>query len=176
MHPLIRVLLCAVLLVFDFFFCIFREFKSMANQHSLSNLPEKTIINILSLMDTKEAVKTSVLSKQWRYYWTHIHTLNFNFLDDLTPYDSYDLFVTDVLHHRQNIKLWQNIKLSKLNIKLAVADPPIDEWKQELLILALDYAISHQMEEFELNSNTYRVRDPYSLFDILDELCKYFRD
>ncbi|KAK0595334.1 hypothetical protein LWI29_005659 [Acer saccharum] len=46
----------------------------------LSNLPDPIIHHILSLMNTKYAVQTCVLSKKWRYHWTHIHSLNLKFI------------------------------------------------------------------------------------------------
>ncbi|KAK2634383.1 hypothetical protein Ddye_029175 [Dipteronia dyeriana] len=42
----------------------------------LSNLPEHIIYHILSFMGTEHAVQTSVLSKIWRYDWTHNYNLN----------------------------------------------------------------------------------------------------
>lgn len=37
----------------------------------LSNLPESVIHVILSLIDAKQAVQTSVLSKKWKFRWAH---------------------------------------------------------------------------------------------------------
>ncbi|PWA67296.1 FBD-like protein [Artemisia annua] len=44
----------------------------------LSNLPEKVVSRILSLMPTKLAVQTCILSKRWRYSWTLVHSLDFD--------------------------------------------------------------------------------------------------
>ncbi|KAK0597405.1 hypothetical protein LWI29_024962 [Acer saccharum] len=44
----------------------------------LSSLPNPVIYHILSLMDTKYAVQTCVLSKNWRNHWANIHNLNFD--------------------------------------------------------------------------------------------------
>ncbi|TXG55775.1 hypothetical protein EZV62_017088 [Acer yangbiense] len=41
----------------------------------LSNLPDTIIHEILSQLPTREAVKTCVLSKTWKYHWTHTHAL-----------------------------------------------------------------------------------------------------
>ncbi|KAK4838421.1 hypothetical protein QYF36_013596 [Acer negundo] len=48
-------------------------------QDRLSNLPETLIYHFLSLLETKDAIQTCVLSKTWRYHWTNIHTLYFDF-------------------------------------------------------------------------------------------------
>ncbi|KAI9076742.1 hypothetical protein K1719_041325 [Acacia pycnantha] len=42
---------------------------------SSSELPEKVLSHILSFLPTKEAVRTSVLSKRWEYIWTSIPKL-----------------------------------------------------------------------------------------------------
>ncbi|KAJ0633868.1 putative F-box domain, leucine-rich repeat domain superfamily, F-box-like domain superfamily [Helianthus annuus] len=43
----------------------------------LSMLPEEIVSHILSLMPTKYAVRTSVLSKKWRYVWMSVTNLDF---------------------------------------------------------------------------------------------------
>ncbi|GJU49497.1 ARID DNA-binding domain-containing protein [Tanacetum coccineum] len=48
----------------------------------LISLPEDILSQILSLMLTKFAVRTSILSKRWRYTWALIHSLDF---DDILP-------------------------------------------------------------------------------------------
>ncbi|GKF28001.1 F-box/FBD/LRR-repeat protein-like protein, partial [Tanacetum coccineum] len=44
----------------------------------ISNLPPTIIETILCLLPIQEAVRTSVLSKKWRYNWTKIPKLVFN--------------------------------------------------------------------------------------------------
>lgn len=47
----------------------------------LSSLPQDVLSYILSLMPTKFAVRTSLLSKTWRYTWTFVHNLDFDTID-----------------------------------------------------------------------------------------------
>ncbi|KAF5757119.1 putative F-box domain, leucine-rich repeat domain superfamily, F-box-like domain superfamily [Helianthus annuus] len=42
-------------------------------------LPEDILARILSLMPTKYAVQTSILSKRWRYTWTFVTNLDFDY-------------------------------------------------------------------------------------------------
>ncbi|RDX90523.1 F-box/LRR-repeat protein, partial [Mucuna pruriens] len=50
---------------------------------TMSKLPEPLINHILSFLPTKDAVRTSVLSKKWIFRWTFITKLN---LDDTVFY------------------------------------------------------------------------------------------
>ncbi|MFS7906643.1 putative F-box domain, leucine-rich repeat domain superfamily, F-box-like domain superfamily [Helianthus anomalus] len=45
----------------------------------ITNLPEDLINPILERLPVKDAVRTSVLSKKWRYRWTTMRTLDFHF-------------------------------------------------------------------------------------------------
>ncbi|KAK2405582.1 F-box/FBD/LRR-repeat protein [Trifolium repens] len=52
--------------------------KFSEDEDMISNLPEFIIGHILTLLDTKNAIETSVLSWRWRYMWTFITKLSFN--------------------------------------------------------------------------------------------------
>ncbi|KAM0007023.1 putative F-box domain-containing protein [Helianthus debilis subsp. tardiflorus] len=43
-----------------------------------SRLPEEILSHILSLMPTKYAVRTSILSKRWRYSWMFVTNIDFD--------------------------------------------------------------------------------------------------
>uniref|UniRef100_A0A803LNQ7 F-box domain-containing protein n=2 Tax=Chenopodium quinoa TaxID=63459 RepID=A0A803LNQ7_CHEQI len=43
----------------------------------LSNLPHDIMVHILSLVDIKSAARSSLVSKRWRYVWTHLVNLVF---------------------------------------------------------------------------------------------------
>ncbi|KAJ0807758.1 putative F-box domain-containing protein [Helianthus annuus] len=45
----------------------------------ISNFPEDLINPILERLPVKDAVRTSLLSKRWRYRWTTMRTLDFHF-------------------------------------------------------------------------------------------------
>lgn len=45
----------------------------------ISHLPESIQDRILSFLDLKQAVQTSVLSRSWRYVWRQISSVSFNF-------------------------------------------------------------------------------------------------
>ncbi|KAF3332941.1 F-box protein [Carex littledalei] len=45
----------------------------------ISNLPNEILAHILSFVSTKEAIHTCILSKTWKYIWTAVPTLEFDF-------------------------------------------------------------------------------------------------
>ncbi|KAJ4813136.1 hypothetical protein LUZ62_025702 [Rhynchospora pubera] len=47
----------------------------------ISSMPDPILIEILSLLETHEAVRTCILSKRWTTLWTSLTSLSFNFLD-----------------------------------------------------------------------------------------------
>ncbi|TXG49166.1 hypothetical protein EZV62_025041 [Acer yangbiense] len=106
----------------------------------LSNLPEHIIHHILSFMDTKHAVQTSVLSMIWRYHWTHIYSLNLECRSNRTT--KFKKFVLDVLHHRKPFNL--NGLRFHLNGKKC--------W--DLMRIIPSYALSKSLEELDTNLTT----------------------
>ncbi|KAI3498099.1 hypothetical protein L1887_33846 [Cichorium endivia] len=63
------------------------------NIDRLSCLHEEVLSHILSLMPTKFAVRTSILSKRWRYHWTLVNNLDF---DDIHPVHGLYCFINFV--------------------------------------------------------------------------------
>ncbi|XP_050123084.1 putative F-box/FBD/LRR-repeat protein At4g13965 isoform X3 [Malus sylvestris] len=51
----------------------------------ISQLPDAILVDIISPLRIKEVARTSVLSKRWRYLWTHVTRLNFDHHDGEHP-------------------------------------------------------------------------------------------
>lgn len=54
-----------------------KEHSMNKGRNKLCNLPDIVLQHILSFLGTKDAVRTSVLSKRWLYLWVSMPNLNF---------------------------------------------------------------------------------------------------
>ncbi|KAL4592077.1 hypothetical protein LXL04_005058 [Taraxacum kok-saghyz] len=104
----------------------------------LSNLPEDLKLCILSSLDVKHAVPTSMLSKSWVPLWTRIPVLNFNcFAFGQLP--GFQDFVNKVLYLRD-----QTTKLQRLSLTgIGMCD-------LKFVKNFLDYAFIHSVKELEV--------------------------
>ncbi|PWA74015.1 F-box domain, Leucine-rich repeat domain, L domain-like protein [Artemisia annua] len=84
----------------------------------LSSLPDNIIHKILSTVNMKDVIKTSVLSSRWRYIWTSMPYLNFSnefstwhnqVIGEFFP--KFTQFVEHVLSHRNNQVPVSSVKL-----------------------------------------------------------------
>lgn len=83
------------------------------NVDRLSALPEEVLSHIHSLMPMKLAVRTSILSKRWRYSWTLATNLEFNDIQSIHALDCYYQFVDRAFEHRKT----SQVKLFRLRLE-----------------------------------------------------------
>lgn len=88
-----------------------------ADRDMISNLHESLLTNILSRLSTEDAVRTSILSQDWRYKWTFINKVRIN---DMQPVmvgqrrkDEYVNYVNRVLRLPKNASSF-DIKLQHI--------------------------------------------------------------
>ncbi|XP_074268045.1 F-box/LRR-repeat protein At3g60040-like [Silene latifolia] len=131
----------------------------------ISDLPEFILHIILSIIDTKEAFRASVLSKKWYRVWSSIPVLDFNIkyfkkVKDIDPFyfgggSRYDYIYDDRTVERflgfidttMERYLAQNYRITKLDIVLPYADEEtellVDKW--------IGIAVQNQIQELNIN-------------------------
>ncbi|MFS7990146.1 putative FBD domain, leucine-rich repeat domain superfamily, F-box-like domain superfamily [Helianthus anomalus] len=109
----------------------------------MDSLPEEIRSHILSLMPTKFGVQTSILSKSWRYTWTLVTNLDFDFVDG-----DGDDYALDLVDYTFVNRVFNSHKASKLNIfRLHFGlnqNPNVSHWVDKavkLNVCALDMCV-----------------------------------
>ena len=95
------------------------------NVDRLINLPEEIRSHILSLVPTRFAVRTSVLSKGWRYNWTFVTNFDFH---DFHPVHGLKIFSAFV-NHVLDLSKTADIRLFRLLFnELWVPQSSVSKW------------------------------------------------
>ncbi|XP_059658903.1 F-box/FBD/LRR-repeat protein At1g16930-like [Cornus florida] len=132
----------------------------------INGLPDVVLVSILSLLTMKEAARTSVLSKKWRYLWTHITVLHFD-----APH-----LIDGILLEDKELKVERLLYLSWVNQVLKSNNSPsVDEFRvhfdlDESCSLDIDnwvnFAIEKRVKRLELElSEIWRTSEGYSFPD-----------
>lgn len=104
----------------------------------LSGLPDDVIYNILSFLDTKSAVRTSLLSKAWNKRWTYIHNVNLeNRSRTISNFKNF--VIRHVLYYRKQ----RELKRLSYHLKGAKSEP--------LMRILSVYAIRWGIQELDTN-------------------------
>ncbi|CAN0922761.1 F-box/FBD/LRR-repeat protein At1g78750, partial [Linum grandiflorum] len=122
----------------------------------ISNLPDSIIHHILSFLDTTSAVKTCVLSKQWKCTWKHVDVLNLdlNILANYkTNYSRIETFVDKVLSLRYPFRLSKMLWKSEINDHRSDYVPGS---QFGLLRRVVQYAVSHGAQHFQIRPKICR--------------------
>ncbi|KAK1403015.1 F-box domain-containing protein [Heracleum sosnowskyi] len=126
----------------------------------ISRLPDDLIHKILSFVDAKEAVQTSVFSKRWKLVWTTLPFLNIGEYVNCSPWHSQSNFIYRVLEYRH-----RNSNI--LELSLCVSK---DGLTKGLLKQFLAYAISRNLETLSLVLNCKHMS--YKLSTLSSRLLK----
>lgn len=125
----------------------FRESNPFEVEDRISSLPDTILCSILSFLPTQEAIRTSVLSKKWKYRWTSLSNIT---LDDspLNPYkkgDQYEAqidrfvnFVDGVIFRHDE----SNIEKFCLSFAVPIEQPHVNAW--------ISAVLSHRVQELVL--------------------------
>ncbi|KAK6118713.1 hypothetical protein DH2020_047518 [Rehmannia glutinosa] len=156
----------------------------------IDNLPDDVLIAILSRMSRKEAARTSVLSRKWRYLWLFTSgtlelddksiyssgTLEFvNYKDKLNKIDikrrKFIAYVNRILELHQGLGLdGLIIRFAHLRVRSLSGRRPsyIDNW--------IYFAMQKEVKMFELNFSMSNGYHPYYEFPNVDMLLSRSND
>ncbi|KAG2300968.1 hypothetical protein Bca52824_037440 [Brassica carinata] len=81
----------------------------------ISGLSDELLVKILSFLPTKDAVSTSVLSKQWKFLWMWLPKLEYNDYYTTNPPDTSDFMYRDFID--KNLPLHRAPVLESLVLK-----------------------------------------------------------
>ncbi|KAF5757133.1 putative F-box domain, leucine-rich repeat domain superfamily, F-box-like domain superfamily [Helianthus annuus] len=121
------------------------------DEDRLSSLPEEVVSHILSLMPTKFAVRTSILSWRWRYSWMSVTNLDF---DDRHPYHDLNCF-TKFVDRVLELQKSPQVKVFRMCFsEMWVKKSNVSKW--------IDVAVRLNVSELDVQSIVLEV--PVSLF------------
>ncbi|XP_024984061.1 putative F-box/LRR-repeat protein At5g02930 [Cynara cardunculus var. scolymus] len=110
----------------------------MEDQERLDDLPESLQFHILSFLDTKQAIQTSVLSEPWLFIWTSMPVLHLHYSAFHKLY-AFDKFVNNVLRYRDQSANLNTLTFTRCGVSSA-----------KILKEVIDYAFSHGINHLEL--------------------------
>ncbi|CAN0891086.1 F-box/LRR-repeat protein 25, partial [Linum grandiflorum] len=115
----------------------------------LNDLPENILHLILSLLDdTRSSVRTSILSRNWRYVWKYVPALTFDLTEVRSDFDrlSFEHFLEQVLSVRAD-----GSKVSRVTVAFC------GEKNMDLLDMITEYAASHGVEKLFICCSMFEV-------------------
>ncbi|CAK7324196.1 unnamed protein product [Dovyalis caffra] len=116
-----------------------REEEKAGLEDRLSDLRDNIIHEILSYLDIKQVIQTSVLSKRWKNLWASVPDLNFNSKGDTEL--TFPNFFRRVLSKRGACNVRRVEFFSRLPLRVSSMEGLIN------------YAVSHQVEDFRFVSD-----------------------
>ncbi|KAL3819975.1 hypothetical protein ACJIZ3_005880 [Penstemon smallii] len=118
----------------------------------LSNLPDGIISKKVSCLPRKDAVRTSVLSKDWEYKWTSIDNVD---IDDKMLFSTQRTKKTSFVNFVERILLSHNVKSFRLLCS--------ETYECSRLTTLMAAVLRRNVESFEVNCLQYNIVLPRSL-------------
>ncbi|XP_074344639.1 F-box/LRR-repeat protein At4g14103-like isoform X2 [Apium graveolens] len=137
-------------------YCNKNQKLSESKTDRISSLPDCVLQFILSLIPTKDAVATCILSKRWKFLWTSVPNIDF---DDAALYPnadfSYPIEVTRFMNFVERVLLLRDsssIKKFRLSCRVCFSASRVHAW--------VSAAVMHDIEELDL---CFFVEKPFML-------------
>ena len=104
-------------------------------EDSFGELPEHILSHILSFLPTKEAVRTSILSKRWKFIWTSIPELHFFYDHRLEVYHSFDTLHTNFSNMvDRSLQLRESTDITSFSLRIgAFHMSKVEEWISDVV-------------------------------------------
>ncbi|KAL8090776.1 hypothetical protein AgCh_040009 [Apium graveolens] len=121
-----------------------KKLRNFEDEDKISKLSDDVIHTILSFLDAKAAVLTSVLSKRWKLVWTTLRVLNFGVYEHSSPENTCS-FIRHVLsnrNHNSNISQLRLCSTQCIPSDYLVYNFVVDDF--------VEYAISHNVQYINL--------------------------
>ncbi|KAL2935826.1 hypothetical protein RDABS01_018944 [Bienertia sinuspersici] len=129
-----------------------KEMDDLEGDDRISELPDDIVLNILFQLEMKEAARTSILSKRWRYLWNNWPDLDFDHLKIIPECSNYEhLNPNETMKYldwvNQIIKMHRGHSINKFRARLVfherqVCDINISRW--------VKFALSKRVKNLEL--------------------------
>ncbi|XP_071706221.1 F-box protein At4g27050-like [Rutidosis leptorrhynchoides] len=126
-------------------------YNQQQEEDRISSLPDVLLVYILSFIDTKLSVQTSILSKRWLNLWTLLPVLNFDssLFENIEVFNPnkflfnspFDRFVDHVIAHRN-----ASIKIDSINIKVT---------DENAMARVFRYALSQNIPNLSVDTSEY---------------------
>ncbi|KAI9156166.1 hypothetical protein LWI28_001556 [Acer negundo] len=109
----------------------------------INRLPDEVLTHILSCLETKEAIKTCVLSSRWKNLWTLIHNLHFDDWDhEFRESPNFRNFVDKILGH------CQSKDIQDFSINCSISD---DDIILSRITVWICFAIERKVRNLDIN-------------------------
>ncbi|CAN1778780.1 Putative F-box protein At5g38390 [Linum perenne] len=128
----------------------------LRNKDRLSHLPDSILHHILSFLETKYAVQTSVLSRRWRCAWKYVTALHLR-SESFREYSSFQTFVDKVLSLRSPLSIRE----------ITLIDQRNSEDREGSLFASVIYdAISHGAQHILVNLQNNEYDPQYNFSEL----------
>ncbi|XP_058089804.1 F-box/LRR-repeat protein At3g26922-like isoform X2 [Magnolia sinica] len=109
----------------------------------ISELPDSLLLHILSFLHMEDVLRTSFLSRRWRYVWTSITTMDFNFGPSheriLRPIEYSTTFIDKSTSLHIGVRYF---RVHFDSLELDHYPPQVSSW--------IHFAVDHNVEELDL--------------------------
>jgi len=126
--------------------------KNENNKDRISDLPDCILFHILSSLETKHAVQTTILSTRWNNLWKRLPTLRLN-SSHFKTLKSFTKFVSQVLSLRDDSTALHTLHFHRKGS----VEPPV-------LSKLIEYAASHNVQRLDISAKCDGVYFPPYFF------------